>query len=451
MEPELVEVGDLSFVGLLRRLEVIDRLKADVRHPSEEQVATMETEARVKKIVQEQLVALSSSSMTKEEKNSAKKFLDAQLKSVAKDMPGADKRRTKFNELIGTVLAADSAQEPAHVVKARAEVPRAEKGYAEIHKAYEKWEKGKQMLSVDELKVLKRTHEEGEARLEAAKLFIEVQIERRIEAAAPLPSVLAAKSTASAVGAAGKAKAAAKSSPSVSNVRGGGPATRMTGTIPFSTGPGGRPPGAPASGYPSTAAFLQAEAAAAMRVEATAEKAREAPAAPPRPRPQPKQQDEDAPVLSFACTVTAVAEHLGVKEDDARQMAGSSTEFTQHFDRKTWETIKERSLAIEREKREQAREKEKHKAAAALARATNKLPMQPGVGQAAAKSSGAAAKASGAGASRAAPDAKSKAKAKPQGAPKKNGNLATGNAFAGFGSDDSDEEQDPGWTKAVRR
>merc|ERR1719226_458439 len=110
------------------------------------------------------------------------------------------------------------------------------------------------MLSVDELKVLKKTHEEGQARLEAAKEFVQTQLERRPDTAAPLPKVLAAKSTASAVGGAGKAKASAKSSSSVSNVRGGGPATRTTGTAgsAFGTGPGGRPPGAPASGYPST-------------------------------------------------------------------------------------------------------------------------------------------------------------------------------------------------------
>jgi len=461
-ESTLVSVQDLSFVGLLRRLEHIDRLKEDVRHPSAEQVATIESEPIVKKMVQEQLQSLSSTKMTKDEKSSAKSFLDAQLKAVAKDAhaPGADKRKAKLSELQAAVLAADTAEDPAHIAKARAEVPRADKGYAEIHKQYEMWEKGKKMLAVDALNVLKRTHEEGQARLAAAKEFVQTQLERRPDTAAGLPKVLAAKSTASAVGGAGRGKAAAKSSSSSSNVRGGGPATRTSGTVgnSWGSGPGGRPPCAPTgSGYPSTAAFLQAEAAAAMRQEAAEREAQEARArdAPPKERKQPTRPKvaEEGPVLSYACTVAAVSEHLGVREDDARQMAGSSADFRQHFDPQTWENIANRSVEIEKEKRDAVREKEKHKAATALARATDKLPMPAGV-----QASKAAAKPSGGGGSvanrAAAPDAKSKAKAKAQGsqgAPKKpgpkNGSLATKNGFAAFSESD---EEDDGFTK-VRR
>ena len=94
---------------------------------------------------------------------------------------------------------------------------------------------------------------------------------------------------------------------------------------------------------------------------------------------------EAAPVLSYAmvsgpsrmacreaCTCTAVAQHLGVSEAQARDLADSSSGFARHFEPQVWQALQERSLAIEKANKEKQREAERRKQEKALAKAVTK-------------------------------------------------------------------------------
>lgn len=427
----LAAVEQLSLCGLVARLDLADRLK-EITKPTEEEAAALASEVPAKKAVAELLPVLCAKGLTPKEKALAKEFLQRQVKSVDSNSRGADARLAKLRELLAAVQAAASAEGPAHVEKARALVSRAEKDFEDIHKSYEKWEKGKQMLSVDELKVMKRSHDEAQHRLDGAKAFYELQVELRPEAAATPPASLlaqAARSGAGSAAAAGRAgKAAAKAGPAA--VRGGGPAVRTLGAA-----------GAAASGYPAAGALRQAQLVAAVRAEAAAELPAEAPR--PRPAPRPKVVEGPGPVLSYACTCAAVAEQLGISADEARELASSSSEFGEKLGLapEAWAWVQERSLAIEREQREKQKEAEKRKQEAAKARRDKEVQKAEAVASAAAAPKAAAKPVPGA-VAKAPAAAKAKAKAKAPAAPKVQvlEGLAGGNRFGGFES--SDEEQD---------
>lgn len=460
MAAQVVPPEELSLCGMLRRLQLAEKFKELVR-PTEEEAAVLASEASVKKAVAEQLPGLSVAGLTSLEKKCAKAFLEAQLKSVEPGTKGAEARKAKLQELMAGVLAAPSAEDPAHVRSAKAQVSRAEKDFEQIHKEYERWEKGKKMLSVDELKDLKRAHEEHLQRIEAAKSYVEQQLDRRPECAVAPPAALQ-KAAPSGAGASGSGRSSAKAS-GPGSVRGGGPAVRTLGGAPGGKAAGGK---GYASG-PASEAMRQAQLAAQVRAEVAQAWAAEdseayttGPAGPPRPaRPRPQReegvQDRPVSVLSYACTVAAVAEICGISEAEARAMASSSLEFADHLEVDAWQLVQDRSVAIEKERREKQREDEKRKQAAALARKEKELsksmevvaqqpkalPRQvPVVG---------AAKPVPAGQGQ---PVQAKQKAKPKAAaPKKNAldALAHDNRFGGFNSDSSEEDASA-WTQVKR-
>jgi len=443
-----VPLDELSLLGLFARLALIERLKR-VTVPTDAEAAALASETLAKRAIAEQLSGLGGNGLTARERREAKDFLDAQLKALDRNAKGAEARSAKFKELSAGVLAAPTADEPAHVTKARAELAKFEHGFSAIHKEYDRWEKGKNMLSVEELTSLKRSHGEAQRRVEISRDFVEQQLERRPAAAATLPSALAAASATSGnASAGGRGKAAAKSSRGA--VRGGGPATRPLGGGYSAVGRGAG--GNVSSTAPSTAALRQAEVAAQIRAEAdaAAAEAAAAAAAPPRQRPprvslQAAMQEAEGPVLSYSCTCRAVAEHLGIKEVEARALAASCGEFAASFDHETWERIQQRSLAIEKAQREEQREKEKRKQAAALAKAMD----SQGGGGGAPLPGKAAPKASSKAATPGAP--KAKPKPKPDAAPKKGqlAGLSHMNRFGGLDSESSGEDGGA-WTQ-VRR
>lgn len=280
------------------------------------------------------------------------------------------------------------------------------------------------------LNKLKRSHEDLKQKVEAARLFVELQLERRPEAAADPPAALGPARGAVAVA---TAKIAAKAT----GGRGGGPGVRTAGVAAGGGGYSAPPP----------AAIRQAQIVAQVRSEVEAPQA--APA--PRPRPQPKAKpEEEQVVLSYGCTVQAVAEIRKITQDQARDLASCSREFAEHLSPQEWEAVKERSVAIEKAQKEQQREAERKKQERLLAKATEKQlmtahtaatakpavrPAQPTV-KAAAPAAGAA------------PASKAKAKAKSVMPKAGLESLATGNRFGGF-ADDSDDDGG-GWTMARR-
>lgn len=439
---DMPAVHELSLVGLIARVQLAERLKEVVR-PSNEQQLVLDSEAAAKKAVAEQLQAIAaangSGSMTSHEKGRAKEFLEEQLKAAIK-ANAVEAKIAKLKELLEAVQKASNAEEAPHVRKAKQALAAAEKDFEAIHKDYEKWEKGKKMMSVDELNVLKRTHTEKQNRAEAARLLLSQQLERKAEAAAPPPAALgpargAAATSLDPKGAKPKTVVASGSAP----VRVVSSASRATGGYPL----------APAAPAPSAASLRQAQIATQVRAEAEeAEPQR----AVQRPRAAPKAEEE-GPVLSYACTCLAVAQHLGIKEAAARDLAQSSSEFKSHFDAETWRKLQESSLAIEKQQREAKKEAEKRKTAAALAKVTE---AESAAAQPIPKTAAPGAKAQmsrppppGASAP-AAKAAAAKPKAKPPPSLRKSQGLdalAHGNRFGGFEDDDDDED---GWNK-VRR
>eukprot|EP00933_Yihiella_yeosuensis_P061011 TRINITY_DN63831_c0_g1_i1.p1 TRINITY_DN63831_c0_g1~~TRINITY_DN63831_c0_g1_i1.p1 ORF type:complete len:466 (-),score=152.30 TRINITY_DN63831_c0_g1_i1:78-1475(-) len=456
-------VQELSLIGLIVRLVEVDRLKADVPHPDESQALLLESEAACKKAVVEQLEAAAASGVTSSEKKRAKEFLETWSKNVDPNAKGAEARLAKFKELLRGVEAASSKEEYAHVRKAKAAVDAAQKAHEAVSKDYEKWEKGKKMLSVDEVKTLKRSYEDGQKKIDKARSFIEEQMWRRAEAAAAPQKAEAERGAAAMVVdkrlGTGRGKGGGKTSnPTVKTVQGGMTVARG----------GGGYAAAPAA-QPSSAQVRQAQIAAQVRAEADAEAAAAA-AAPARPRPQPKKQPEETVVLSYACTCQAVAEHLKIKEAKARDMAESAKEFAQHFDPETWSSIQERSVAIEKENREKQKEQERLKKERALAKITaveSSMAANPRAAadpKAAAKSAARAAArpamnavpgavSGGAGYATAkakvAPKAKVAAKSMPRTTAASGIEAYSGkNAFAGLGGDSDDDD---GFTSVRRR
>ncbi|CAK9067977.1 unnamed protein product [Durusdinium trenchii] len=425
-------ISELSLSGLIARLKEVDHIKG-IKSPDDEQAALLATETDVKKALFEELQG-ASSGIFSFEKKVAKEFLQTQIKSVDDAAKGADAKKMKLQELLSGVEGAASKEDPAHVRRARQDLAKAEKAFEEATKNYERWEKGKKMFSVDEIKALKRAFEEGKQKVEKARGLVEQQQQRRATAAvAPLTEEK--ERGAAAVATEARLAKSAKAPGKVAN-----PA------VSTKAAPAGYPK------QPPPAALRQAQLAAQVRMEAQhPEEPKPAPA--PRPNPRPRvEAPKDAPVLSYACTCSAVAEHLCVSEAQARDLAQSAGEFAQHFDEEVWQAIQDRSLAIEKANREKQREAERRKQEKALAKVTQ-------------VESSVANGANGQTTKVAAPQAmdpikfREAAKAKPQPKPKAQGapkakdakapvkKLAVANRFGGMESDDDEEE---GWT-AVRR
>lgn len=419
----------------------------------------MATETQVKKAVAEALPECCSAGLTSLERKEARAFLEDQLKSVEGGTKVAEARKTKLQEMLTGVQEAPNRDESSHVASAKKHLSSAQKDFDAINKDYEKWEKGKKMLGVDELKEMKRTHDEQRKRLEAAKEFVQLQLERRRECAAPLPAALQGGGS-SGSGSSAAARARGAAGPGI--VRGGGPAVRTTGT------PSGGKGGSGKGGYPAamgSEAMRQAQLASQIRAEIWAAETpapQPVAAAPPKPRPQKQRPEEpqDQPVLSYACTVAAVKEICGISEEQAKSMAATSLDFMEQLEDDAWALVKERSLAIEKDRRDKQREAEKKKMANALARkeardakergdaapTTPAQPLRPLPG----RPPGPTAKAAPHGVAPTNGQAKSKAKAKAA-SPKKGSldSLAHGNRFGGLDSNSSDDD-DGAWTKVKR-
>jgi len=427
-----VPLEELSLVGLISRLDEIKHIKGIVR-PTEEEQAVLDTEAVVKKKVAEELEALTKSGMTSKEKSSSKAFLEAQRSAIEPGTKSADARKAKLDELLSAVQSAPAKEEPDHIKKAKAVVTRAEKDFEPVNKEYEKWEKGKKMLSPDELNKLKRSQGDLQKRMQVAKDFVAEQLKRRADAAAATPAALAKAPTAAV---AARPSAAPRSSGPPVN-----PGVRRT-------NPGGYPAQAVA---PS--AMRQAQVVAQVRSDAAEawgapQAAASAPAATQRrPAPAKPREDQPAPVLSYSCTCAAVAQVLGIKVSAAEDLASSSKEFAEHLSAEQWERVQERSVAIEKERKEKQREAEKKKQANALARRDAKEMKEMPIPAAKAPTArGVVAKAPPTGAPRA---------PKPKLAPKGPGGLnalATGNNFGAFGggADSSDDDTGGFWTTVGR-
>lgn len=438
-------IEDLSVHGLVHRVEECERIKADVAHPDDQQTELLATEGPCKKAIAERLENVEGG-LTSYEKSAAKSFLEKALKAVKDQMSegdrsaGAQKKKAKLEELMAAVTSASSADEPAHVKKAKDAVKRADKEYEEAHKIYEKWEKGKQMYkSVDELNAMKKRHEDALKGREITKERVEVELcLKKGSGAGPVWS-----------------------GPAVSKVAAAKPKTRTIAVNPgVRVGSGGY--SAPKAAAPSSAQLRSAQVAADLRREAEEAEAsrwqaqQDAPAPPPRPRNPPKQKEEPPVVLSYKCTVKAVAEKLKISENEARGLAGSSAEFKSNLDPEAWQWVQERSLKIEAEEKQKERDAEKRKQANALARAAEKAAPQfvPPSTPAPTVRPGASSKASGGYASSPA------VKAKPKGAVGKA--LASGatlpqakavpthkTVFSALAGDDSDS--DDGFTTVPAR
>ncbi|CAE7420042.1 MGAT4C [Symbiodinium natans] len=452
-EARRVQEACQTFLGSKSRSSIFDQVEhvKGIKSPDDEQAfgwwcrltaAILSTETDAKKALFEQLQAVRTDGVASFEKKVAKEFLQGQLKSIDDSTKGAEAKRSKLQDLLTGLEAAATRDDPAHVRRARQDVTKAEKAFEDIRKDYERWEKGKKMLTVDEIKVLKRSFEDSKAKVEKVRAVVEEQQLRRAEAAvAPVvdekergAAALAAEARASRARAVASKAPARPTNPSVSSKA------------------------SPAGGYPpkavavAPAALRQAQVAAQVRTEAAEAQQSLAPAPAPRPRPAPRPQAEDAPVLSYACTLTAVAQHLGVTEAQAKELAESAREFARHFDAETWEAIQERSLAIEKANQEKQREAERRKKEKALAKVTQvqSSAAAGGAGAVAAKATAKAVPQAVVGRPDSVPNAKPKAKPKATAKvpPRQDGlkSLAGANKFGGLESDDEEE----GWAK-VRR
>lgn len=363
------------------------------------------------------------------EKTVAKEFLQVQIKSVDDSSKGAEAKRNKLQELLRGVEGAQAKEEPAHVRRARQDLVKAEKALEEATKNYERWEKGKKMFSVDEIKVLKRNYEEGKQKADKARMLVDQQQQRRATAAVAPLSEEKERGAAAVATEARIAKAKAKSTVKVPS-----PAVSKA---------------SPVGGYPKQpppAALRQAQMAAQVRAEAQAPPVEEPQVAPARARPAPRAPVlQDAPVLSYACTCTAVAEHIGITEAQARELAENAGDFARHFEPEDWQLVQERSLAIEKANREKQREAEKRKQQKALAKVTQ---VESSVANAAAATAKPKASPQAVDPIKFRdPAAKPKPKPKAKGAQAPITKLSVANRFGGM--EDSDDEEE-GWSTVKR-
>eukprot|EP00435_Cladocopium_sp_Y103_P025604 s2389_g6.t1 len=180
-----LSISELSLAGLIARLKEVEHIKG-IKSPDDEQTAVLATETEVKKALFEELQG-AGSGLPSFEKTVAKEFLQVQIKSVDDTSKGAEAKRNKLQELLRGVEGAQAKEDPAHVRRARQDLVKAEKAFEEATKNYERWEKGKKMFSVDEIKALKRNYEEGKQKVDKARMLVDQQQQRRATAAvAPL-------------------------------------------------------------------------------------------------------------------------------------------------------------------------------------------------------------------------------------------------------------------------
>lgn len=445
----LLEVHELSLLGLFERIAEVERVKESVKQPTEDQSALVASESAAKKELGERLQGATGAGLHGDERQKAKAFLQAQARAVDSADRNGKVRKAKIEELLANVEKAPNMDEPAHVQKARQNVKRVEKGYKEIRETYEKWEKGKaRFKTVEELTAMKRQHDDMKKALDAASAFLEEQLRRRRGDGAAPPSATTVATAAPA------ARPKAKAGPV-----GPGPAVHTGGRAAAAAG---YPAAAPSRPPASAAAMRQATAAAELRREleeerhaamAAAAPARQRPAAPRAPKVS-AGEPPPAPVLSYSCTCQAVSELCGLSLEEVRALASSSSEFQDHLEEDAWAAVQERSLQIEREKKEEQKEAEKRKQARALAKATELQSATVASGGTPVAKAGAGARPSAAsqGGRGGLPEAKAKPRPKGGGANAKPkaanlAGLAHNNRFGGL--DDSDDEDD-GWTTVKR-
>lgn len=403
-------VQELSLLGLLARIHEVERIK-EIKHPTSEELEILESEQAAKKAVAELLENVGEGFTLAERKNS-REFLETQIKAVVPGTKAADARRLKLTQLLDGVNSASSKEEPAHVRRAKDTLKRAEADYEDIRKAYEKWERGKQMLDVDALKTLKRSYADAQSRVQAARKHLEATQELRTPssaaALAPAPAPPRPKVT--------------SSSPSYS--RGGGPAFRVAAAAP--------PPAplAPPVHAPKTV-WAVPEAEVSIPIS--------------RPRPQ-KRAESPPPILSYACTAKAVAEQLSIEEDRARELSENAVGFEKYFDAETWKSVQQRSVKIEKEKAERQRDAEKRKSEAARQHMERDLQERDAVRMGMVVQTSPQRPPP----SKAAPKPKAPvSKAKPK--PAFKAAVKTSNRFAGFVDSDGDDDVPAGFTTVKGR
>jgi len=412
-------VPELSLWGLLARIQEIERLKSDVAHPDEEQQALIATEGAVKKAAAEQLATAATSGLSHKEKNTARIFLQAQLKAVSADAPNAAARKAKLNELLKGVEEAPAADDPVHVRKAREALRRIEKEYKEIHETYEKWEKGKaRFKSVDELTSMKRSHDDLQKVLDQAQRHLEAELQSRTGTGAAPPSVSAASKP--------KPKVAQSSAASC-------PSSRSPPAKAPTRSQQARPPPPP-----SNEAARRAQMASQFW-EPVVEEEADRPVVPkPKRAPKPAEPAEPEPFLSYQCTCKAIAQVMGCSEKQAKEVGASVSELREQFEVEAWQQVSALSVEIEKKQKEQEKEREKRRMEAALARKADEhgptvvaAPVPAAARQVAAKVP---------------PKQPPKAKAKPKTAPPKSSSIAGLAHNNRFGSLDDDDDEGGWWT-----
>lgn len=425
-------VEDLSLLGLFTRLDEIERLKQRSKLDEGEE-AVVSSEGAVKKAIASMLDN-ADGGLLAAEKTKAKEFLSAQVKSVDPNVKNAAARQEKLSALLQKVEGAPGRDAPEHVKKAKEALRKAQQASKEITETHEKWARGKLMFKTnDELKAMQQKFEDTQKCLEATELYVEEMTQRKRDNGSGPPRLPAA-STASAP------KAKAKSSTASRD-----PARHTAGPTSRSPGYPGPPQGA------NFAALRQAELVAEVRACAEADMRAEtkAPRAPNPARGPRAVEEEPQVVLSYSCTCRAVAEVLGITINEARDLAESSNEFRRHLEPADWETVKARSIALEKEQKAQQIEKEKKKSEKAVAKITDQqAPLYAKTDYITSPASVRKAPSSAVGKAVVAP----KAKAPPKGvaAPKKSSlrGLTQANRFGGF---DSDSDDDGGGWSAVAR
>lgn len=383
------------------------------------------------------------------------------------------------------------APEPAHVVKARQQLKRAEKQYEEIHKVYEKWERGKGVTfkSVEELNTMKRQHQECQQAVEAGAKSLELALAAApatsaAKSVAAQPSAARARPAAGGFGFAGTAKnpaarGKAKAQPAAGGASAWGSAPAAASSVRWMY--------QPFNGLamsvrikPSLTAEKASKELRPGEVFAVAEErwddsgicflkladgsgwvwdrvasgvlcvpAEDQPR--PAPRPQPKKApavDEPPVVLSFECTISAAAQVLSISKDQVKDLGESCKEIrskvlSQQGTAK-WKQIEELSLNIEKAKKDKAREKEKKEREQKIRQQTAKMP-----GLTAEASMPQAARSGGY--PKAAAKPKPKAKSAPAGLPARKdlGSMAKANQFGALDDSGSDGGGD-GWTTVKR-
>jgi hypothetical protein len=349
----VVSVGDFSLYGLLVRIEGDEKGYAP---PSGEPSAE-----DVKKALMQALPQVTA--LPDYAKAKAEAFLEPKLQAAGKeDGPAADKKRKALSDLLDKVRKAGKCDGPPHVQSAKKASAAAQKAFQPALAAYGKWERGKTMFkNVDDLNAMKREYEGAKALCDQADELLERYRQRVTVDTSELAKLAKAKPVAKPAG-----KTLAKPSPK---------------TVP-------KPPPASAVRAAETVSALREQrqefkpAPRVLKVEnptaeelgikfSAWEKAPQAKKASPALRPAAKKAPaKPSVVLSFGCTVAAMAEHLQSAENEVRAHAESTAELKKMVTADVWEQIEQRSVQIEKQRIQAARDAEKQKAARMIAKVT---------------------------------------------------------------------------------